>query len=137
MAGLLDFLRQNSPTSGLGQMSEAEMERLRRNQFMEQINMLNNSPTGLGQLSEAEAAALKFQQMKAEMDEMSRIRQMSEAYGMGSMSNGEGNTMVNAMRQMNPEGNTMQYIPPSVGGMSARNAQPSMNLNTLLKMLGY
>ena len=88
-------------------------------------------------MTEAEAAALQFQQMKAQMDEMSRIRQMSEAYGMGSMSNGEGNTMVNAMRQMNPEGNTMQYIPPSVGGMSARNAQPSMNLNTLLKMLGY
>ena len=125
--GLLDFLKQNSSqaTSGLGQMSEGEMQTLRR------------SLSGTGPMTEAEAAALQFQQMKAQMDEMSRIRQMSEAYGMGSMSNGEGNTMVNAMRQMNPEGNTMQYIPPSVGGMSARNAQPSMNLNTLLKMLGY
>jgi len=125
--GLLDFLKQNSSpaTSGLGQMSEGEMQTLRR------------SLSGTGTMTEAEAAALQFQQMKAQMDEMSRIRQMSEAYGMGSMSNGEGNTMVNAMRQMNPEGNTMQYIPPSVGGMSARNAQPSMNLNTLLKMLGY
>ena len=119
MAGLLDFLRQNSPTSGLGQMSEAEMERLRRNQFMEQLNMLNNSPTGLGQLSEAEAAAIKFQQMKEQMDEMSKIRQISEAYN------------------MNPQNNTMQNIPPSAGGLSARNAQPNMNLNALLKMLGY
>jgi len=125
--GLLDFLKQNSSpaTSGLGQMSEGEMQTFRR------------SLSGTGTMTEAEAAALQFQQMKAQMDEMSRIRQMSEAYGMGSMSNGEGNTMVNAMRQMNPQGNTMQYIPPSVGGMSARNAQPSMNLNTLLKMLGY
>lgn len=125
--GLLDFLKQNSSpaTAGLGQMSEGEMQTLRRNL------------SGAGQMTEAETAALQFQQMKAQMDEMSRIRQMSEAYGMGSMGNGEGNTIVNAMRQMNPQGNTMQYIPPSVGGMSAQNAQPSMNLNTLLKMLGY
>ena len=127
MAGLLDLLRQNtSPaTSGLGQMSEGEMETIRR------------SLSGMGPMTEAEMAAIKFQQMKAQMDEMSRIRQMNEAYGMGQMTQNEGNTMVNAMRQMNPTGNTMQNIPPSAGGMSARNAQPSMNINTLLKMLGY
>ena len=119
MAGLLDFLRQTSANSGLGQISDAEMERLRRSQFMEQINMLNNGSTGVGQLSEAEAAAIQFQQMKAEMDEMSKIRQMNEAFN------------------MNPQNNTMQNIPPNAGGMSARNAQPNMNLNSLLKMLGY
>ena len=107
MAGLLDFLRQNSPTSGLGQLSEAEI------------------------------AQLKFEQMKAQIDEMSRMRQMSELYGMGQVSDNEGNTMLNAIQRMNPQANTMQNIPPSVGGLSARNAQPNMNLNTLLKMLGY
>ena len=139
MAGLLDLLRQNtSPaTSGLGQMSEAEMERLRRNQFIEQINNLKSGSTGMGQLTEAEAAAMKFQQMKNQMDELSRVRQMTDAYGMGQMTQNEGNSMVNALRQMSPTGNTMQNIPPSVGGMSAQNAPPAMNINALLKMLGY
>jgi len=114
--GLFDLLKQNtSPaTTGLGQMTPA-----------------------LGQLTEAEMAALKFQQMKAQMDELSRIRQMTNAYGMGQMSQNEGNTIVNAMRQMNPMGNTMQNIPVNVGGMSASNARPPMDLNSLLKMLGY
>ena len=99
--------------------------------------MRKSSPSGMGQLSEAEAARLSQLQMQQQMDELSRVRQMTDAYGMGQMTQNEGNTMVNAMRQMNPQGNTMQNIPSSVGGMSAQNAQPSININTLLKMLGY
>ena len=99
--------------------------------------MRKSSPSGMGQLSEAEAARLKQLQMQQQMDELSRVRQMTEAYGMGQMTQNEGNAMVNAMRQMNPQGNTMQNIPPSAGGMSAQNAQPNININTLLKMLGY
>jgi hypothetical protein len=91
----------------------------------------------MNQLTEAEMAALKFQQMKAQMDEMSRMRQMTDAYGMGQMTQNEGNTMVNALRQMNPQANTMQNIPANVGGMSASNARPPMDLNALLRMLGY
>ena len=107
--GLFDLLKQNtSPaTTGLGQMTPA-----------------------LGQLTEAEMAALKFQQMKAQMDELSRARQMTEAYGMNP------NAVMN-MQQMNPMGNTMQNIPVNVGGMSASNARPPMDLNTLLRVLGY
>ena len=107
--GLFDLLKQNtSPaTSGLGQMTPA-----------------------LSQLTEAEMAALKFEQMKRQMDEMSRIRQMTEAYGMNP------NAVMN-MQQMNPMGNTMQNIPANLGGMSARNAQPPMDINTLLRALGY
>ena len=107
--GLFDLLKQNtSPaTSGLGQMTPA-----------------------LSQLTEAEMAALKFEQMKRQMDEMSRIRQMTEAYGMNP------NAVMN-MQQMNPMGNTMQNIPANLGGMSARNAQPPMDINTLLRMIGY
>jgi hypothetical protein len=107
--GLFDLLKQNtSPaTSGLGQMTPA-----------------------LSQLTEAEMAALKFEQMKRQIDEMSRMRQMTEAYGMNP------NAVMN-MQQMNPMGNTMQNIPANVGGMSARNAQPPMDINTLLRALGY
>jgi hypothetical protein len=104
---------------------------------MDFFNLLKQSSLPVGQLTEAEMAALKFQQMKAQMDEMSRMRQMNEAYGMGQMTQNEGNTMVNAMRQMNPMGNTMQNIPVNVGGMSARNTQPPMDINTLLRALGY
>ncbi len=101
------------------------------------FDLLKQSTLPVSQLTEAEMAALKFQQMKAQMDEMSRMRQMSEAYGMGQMSQNEGNTMVNAMRQMNPQGNTMQNIPPQAGGIAAGNARPPMDINTLLRALGY
>jgi hypothetical protein len=94
----------------------------------------NTSPamTGLGQLTPAEIEALKFEQMKRQMDELSRVRQMGDAYG-GQMTQNE----VNAMRQMNPMGNTMQNIPANVGGMNVSNAQPPMDLNALLRLLGY
>ena len=32
--------------------------------------------------------------------------------------------------------NTMQNINPSIGGMSAGNTQPTINLNAILRMLG-
>ena len=99
--------------------------------------MRKSSPSGMGQLTEAEAARLKQLQMQQQMDELSRVRQMTDAYGMGQMTQNEGNAMVNALRQMSPTGNTMQNVPASVGGMSARNAPPTMNINALLKMLGY
>jgi len=97
---------------------------------MDFFNLLKQSSLPVGQLTEAEMAALKFQQMKAQMDEMSRMRQMNEAYGMNP------NAVMN-MQQMNPMGNTMQNIPANVGGMSTRNAQPPMDINTLLRALGY
>jgi hypothetical protein len=97
---------------------------------MDFFNLLKQSSLPVGQLTEAEMAALKFQQMKAQMDEMSRMRQMNEAYGMNP------NAVMN-MQQMNPMGNTMQNIPANLGGMSARNAQPPMDINTLLRALGY
>ena len=97
---------------------------------MDFFNLLKQSSLPVGQLTEAEMAALKFQQMKAQMDEMSRARQMTVAYGMNP------NAVMN-MQQMNPMGNTMQNIPANVGGMSARNTQPPMDINTLLRALGY
>jgi len=99
--------------------------------------MRKASPSGVGQLTEAEAARLSQLEMQRQMDEMSRVRQMTDAYGMGNISEREGNTIVNAMRQMNPMGNTMQNIPANVGGMNVSNAQPPMDLNALLRVLGY
>ena len=106
-------------------------------EYLDAMRKSSPSSAGVGQLSEAEAARLKQLMMQQQMDELSRVRQMTDAYGMGQMTQNEGNTMVNALRQMSPTGNTMQNIPANVGGMSARNAQPPMDLNTLLRMMGY
>ncbi len=106
-------------------------------EYLDAMRKSSPSSAGVGQLSEAEAARLKQLMMQQQMDELSRVRQMTDAYGMGQITQNEGNTMVNALRQMSPTGNTMQNIPANVGGMSARNTQPPMDLNTLLRMIGY
>jgi len=95
----------------------------------------SKSPTGT--MTEAELAALRFAQMKAQMDEMSRARQMGDVYTQGTPSD------VDFLRGYNPQANTMQNIPPYAGGMSLRNAMPMQNtmmpqnidLNAILRML--
>jgi hypothetical protein len=93
----------------------------------------SNSKSPTGTMTEAELAALKFAQMKAQMDEMSRLRQMGDVYTQGTPSD------VDFLRGYNPQANTMQNIPPYAGGMSMRNAMPMMpqgiDLNTILRML--
>ena len=96
----------------------------------------SKSPTGT--MTEDELAALKFAQMKAQMDEMSRVRQMGDVYTQGTPSD------VDFLRGYNPQANTMQNIPPYAGGMSMQNTMPMQNqmlprgldLNSLLRMLG-
>lgn len=88
-------------------------------------------------MTEAELAALRFAQMKAQMDEMSRARQMGDVYTQGTPAD------VEFLRGYNPQANTMQNIPPYAGGMSMRNAMPmqnqmmpqSMDLNAIIRML--
>jgi|688.fasta_scaffold1184496_2 hypothetical protein len=87
-------------------------------------------------MTEAELAALKFAQMKAQMDEMSRARQMGDVYTQGTPAD------VEFLRGYNPQANTMQNIPPYAGGMSMRNAMPmqnqmpqGMDLNAIIRML--
>jgi hypothetical protein len=88
-------------------------------------------------MTEAELAALKFAQMKAQMDEMSRARQMGDVYTQGTPAD------VNFLRGYNPQANTMQNIPPYAGGMSMQNAMPmqntmmpqGMDLNAIIRML--
>ena len=89
------------------------------------------SPTAT--MTEAELAALKFAQMKAQMDEMSRARQMGDVYTQGTPSD------VDFLRGYNPQANTMQNIPPYAGGMNMQNAMPmmpqGMDLNAIIRML--
>jgi hypothetical protein len=93
------------------------------------------SPTAT--MTEAELAALRFAQMKAQMDEMSRVRQMGDVYTQGTPSD------VDFLRGYNPQANTMQNIPPYAGGMSMQNAMPmqnqmmpqGMDLNAIIRML--
>lgn len=87
------------------------------------------SPTGT--MTQAELEALKFAQMKAQLDEMSRARQMGDIYTMGAPQD------VQLMRNWNPLANTMQNVPPYAGGMSVQNAIPTKgyDLNALLRLL--
>jgi hypothetical protein len=98
----------------------------------------SNSKSPTGTMTEAELAALKFAQMKAQMDEMSRARQMGDVYTQGTPAD------VEFLRGYNPQANTMQNIPPYAGGMSMQNTMPMQNqmlprgldLDSLLRMLG-
>ena len=100
-------------------------------------NMKGSSPTGVGNPSEAEALRL----MEA---------QRQSAYGgnsMGNLSNQEALRMESLKNALpyslyRPSGayaspqNTMQNVLPELGGMSARNTQPPMDMNMLLRLLG-
>jgi len=92
----------------------------------------SNSTAPTGTMTRAELEALKFAQMKAQLDEMSRARQMGDVYTTGTPEN------VQFLRQWNPLANTMQNIPPYAGGVSMQNVMPpkAMDLNSLLRMLG-
>lgn len=96
------------------------------------LGLLGGSNSAEGTLTQAELEALKFQQMKAQLDEMSRARQMGDVYTYGTPAD------VQFLRQYNPLANTMQNIPPSAGGMTMKNSMPTqgLDLNSLLRMLG-
>lgn len=76
------------------------------------------------QLTPAEIEALKFQEMQRQMDEFSR----QNAFASNPQA-------VPYYQQTNPLGNTMTNVAPQGGGLSVQN--PPMDLNTLLRMLGY
>ena len=116
----LDALRRSSPTgAGVGQLSETEARRLMQ-------GGMDGMSSGMGNLTEAESARLSQLMMQKQMDEFSR----QNAF----MSNPRA---AQGYQQSNPLGNIMTNIAPQGGGMSASNARPTMDLNTLLKMMGY
>jgi hypothetical protein len=87
----------------------------------------SNSKSPTGTMTEAELAALKFAQMKAQIDEMSRARQMGDVYTQGTPAD------VEFLRGYNPQANTMQNIPPYAGGISMQNTMP-MRTKALLPL---
>lgn len=92
----------------------------------------SNTSAPTATMTQAELEALKFAQMKAQLDEMSRARQMGDVYTSGTPAD------VQFLRQYNPLANTMQNVPPYAGGMSMQNTMPptGIDLNSLLRMLG-
>lgn len=113
---VMSTIRNASPT-GAGMMTEKEGATLN--------NALTIPPTtALGNLSEAENARMKQLMMQKQMDEFSR----QNAF----MSNPQA---VPYYQRTNPLGNTMQNIPPQAGGITAGNARPPMDLNSLIRML--
>ena len=77
-----------------------------------------------GNLSEAEAARINQLMMQMQMDEFSR----QNAFASNPQA-------VPYYQQTNPLGNTMTNVAPQGGGMSVQ--QPPMDLNALLRILGY
>jgi hypothetical protein len=78
------------------------------------------------QLTPAEMEALKFEEMKRQLDEFSRQNAFQ--------SNPQA---VSYYQQTNPMGNTMTNVSPMGGGLSVQNTQAPMDINTLLRYLGY
>jgi predicted unusual protein kinase regulating ubiquinone biosynthesis (AarF/ABC1/UbiB family) len=76
------------------------------------------------QLTPAEIEALKFKEMQRQMDELSR----QNAFASNPQA-------VPYYQQTNPLGNTMTNVAPQGGGLSVQ--QPPMDLNALLRILGY
>jgi hypothetical protein len=100
-------------------------------------NMKGSSPTGVGNPSEAEALR---------MMEAQRLAGYGNN-GMGNLTNQEALRMESLKNSLpyslyRPSGayaspqNTMQNVLPELGGMSARNTQPTMDMNMLLRLLG-
>jgi hypothetical protein len=78
------------------------------------------------QLTPAEMEALKFEEMKRQLDEFSR----QNAFQANPQA-------VPYYQQTNPMGNTMTNVAPTGGGLSVQNTQAPMDINTLLRYLGY
>ena len=147
MAGLLDYI--TNAMSG-GQMSQAEKEAAlyakradtsavptRGEATPEDLmrvmsTMRNASPTGM--MTEKEGAAMN----PMTMPPTSNIGQMTEleALRLQSLKNALPYSLSRPSGAWQAPQNTMQQIDPMIGGMTARNAQPPMDLNMLLRLLG-
>ena len=100
-------------------------------------NMKGSSPTGVGNPSEAEALRIMEAQRLAgygsnNMGNMSN----QEALRMESLKNAFPYSLYRPSGAYASPQNTMQNVLPELGGMSARNTQPPMDMNMLLRLLG-
>ena len=149
MAGLLDYI--TNAMSG-GDMSPAEKEAALyakraatsavptrgeatpADLMRVMSTMRNASPTGAGMMTEKEGAAMN----PMTMPPTSNIGQMTEleALRLQSLKNALPYSLSRPSGAWQAPQNTMQQIDPMIGGMTARNAQPPMDLNMLLRLLG-
>jgi hypothetical protein len=147
MAGLLDYI-VNSMSGG--QMSQAEKEAALYAKRADtsamptrgeatpadlmrvMSTMRNASPTGM--MTAKEGAAMN----PMTMPPTSNIGQMTEleALKLQSLKNALPYSLSRPSGAWQAPQNTMQNIDPMIGGMTARNAQPPMDLNMLLRLLG-
>jgi hypothetical protein len=149
MAGLLDYIA--NAMSG-GQMSQAEKEAALYAKRADtsamptrgeatpadlmrvMATMKGTSPTGAGMMTAKEGAAMN----PMTMPPTSNIGQMTEleALKLQSLKNALPYSLSRPSGAWQAPQNTMQNIDPMIGGMTARNAQPPMDLNMLLRLLG-
>ena len=147
MAGLLDYI-VNSMSGG--EMSQAEKEAALYAKRADtsamptrgeatpadlmrvMATMKNASPAGM--MTAKEGAAMN----PMTMPPTSNIGQMTEleALKLQSLKNALPYSLSRPSGAWQAPQNTMQNIDPMIGGMTARNAQPPMDLNMLLRLLG-
>jgi hypothetical protein len=147
MAGLLDYIA--NAMSG-GQMSQAEKEAALYAKRADtsamptrgeatpadlmrvMSTMKGTSPTSM--MTAKEGAAMN----PMTMPPTSNIGQMTEleALKLQSLKNALPYSLSRPSGAWQAPQNTMQNIDPMIGGMTARNAQPPMDLNMLLRLLG-
>jgi hypothetical protein len=147
MAGLLDYI-VNSMSGG--EMSQAEKEAALYAKRADtsamptrgeatpadlmrvMSTMKNASPTGM--MTAKEGAAMNPMTMPptSNMGQMTEL----EALKLQSLKNALPYSLSRPSGAWQAPQNTMQNIDPMIGGMTARNAQPPMDLNMLLRLLG-
>ena len=99
-------------------------------------DQLADQMSGGAMTPEAEAAA---RQARAYAEQMQREKLMASVGG--QLTPTEYSALANAMYR--PEGayqspnNTMTNVPTYIGGLSAQNTQAPIDINTLLRYLGY
>ena len=148
--GLLDYI--TNAMSG-GQMSDAEKQAAlyakRASTTVEPTrgeatpadlmrvmsNMKSESPTSVGKLSDAEALRLMQAQSQTGYGGMGNLTNQ-EALRMESLKNSLPYSLYRPAGAYQSPQNTMQNVLPELGGMSARNTQPPMDMNMLLRLLG-
>jgi hypothetical protein len=153
MAGLLDYI-VNSMSGG--QMSQAEKEaalyakradtsamptrgEATPADLMRVMNtMQDRTPAGAMKGATAGVGLNQTLNNPMTMPPTSNIGQMTEleALKLQSLKNALPYSLSRPSGAWQAPQNTMQQIDPMIGGMTARNAQPPMDLNMLLRLLG-
>jgi hypothetical protein len=153
MAGLLDYI-VNSMSGG--QMSQAEKEaalyakradtsavptrgEATPADLMRVMNtMQDRTPAGAMKGATAGVGLNQTLNNPMTMPPTSNIGQMTdlEALRLQSLKNALPYSLSRPSGAWQAPQNTMQQIDPMIGGMTARNAQPPMDLNMLLRLLG-